>query len=77
MKKRTFLEGNVIFPLIAGQRASISYNGGIMRTSRVEKIYEVSESKVIIETLNTIYCVAPVYTNEIASYVNQNTALFV
>ena len=72
-KKRTFIQGNIVFPLITGKRAIISHNSQTISTSPVVQILEVSEEKIIIETRNTIYCVAPVYSKEVDSYMADNT----
>ena len=74
-KKITFLQGEIIFPLIAGQRAMINSNAETLHTSRVARILEISEKRIIIETLNTIYIVAPVYSEEIASYMLPSAAV--
>ena len=74
-KKITFLQGEIIFPLIAGQRAMINSNAETLHTSRVTRILEISEKRIIIETLNTIYIVAPVYSEEIASYMLPSAAV--
>ena len=74
-KKITFLQGDIMFPLIAGQRAAIQSNGETILTSRVAAIREVREDRIIIETQNTVYIVAPVYSEEIASYMLPSIAV--
>jgi hypothetical protein len=77
-KKRTELQGDIIFPLIAGQKARISYNDQMITTSTVVAILEVSEQKIVIETKNTVYCVVPVYSNnEVEAYIVPNTEIYV
>ena len=66
-KKRTLLQGDIIFPLIAGQRATILHNNQRILTSTVAAILEVSEKNIVIETLNTIYCIMPDSSEEFVS----------
>jgi len=58
-KKCTFLRGKVIMPLQTGTKATIAYNGQIILTSPVKAILEVSADRIVIETQNTIYSIAP------------------
>jgi len=55
-KKTTTLSGTLMYPLEVGCSALILYNGRLIRTSRVVKIYKKKRNKVRFETMNTIYC---------------------
>lgn len=58
-KKHTFLRGKIIMPLQPGAKATIAYNGQFILTSPVAAILEVSADRVVIETQNTVYSIAP------------------
>lgn len=54
-KKSVQLCGNLLCPLVTGQRAVFKANGGIYRTSTVKAIHEVSSDSIRFETENTHY----------------------
>ncbi|MDD3279538.1 MAG: hypothetical protein PHG16_11790 [Lachnospiraceae bacterium] len=54
-KKRIALTGHLSLPLRIGERAWICVAGQSITTSLVKQILEVSESRIIFETCNTIY----------------------
>lgn len=58
MKKEIRISGKVVFPLKEGSRAIIAYDGDFIYTSRVVKIYELSEYVAHFETMNSIYRVS-------------------
>jgi len=76
-KKRTELQGNIIFPLIIGQRAVILCSKQTISTSLVEEIHEVSGQRIIIETKNTIYCIIPACSGVAESYATTKSEIFV
>lgn len=55
LKRRRELTGHLCFPLRIGNRAWISCRNGLLTTSLVEIIWEVSETGIIFETANSIY----------------------
>ena len=61
-KKHAILEGNVISPLIIGQRIAISNNGQTILTSPLAAVHEISEQRITIETRNTFYYIVPVHS---------------
>lgn len=58
-KKYIHLQGSLLVPLAVGCCAWISYNGNVIRTSRVVAIREMSDRRASFETLNSLYCVEP------------------
>ena len=58
MKKHVSLSGRLLFPLKEGQCALIQRGGGVIRTSRVVEILEVTDISVRFETMNTVYLVS-------------------
>ena len=58
MKKHVSLSGRLLFPLKEGQCALIQRRGGVIRTSRVVEILEVTDISVRFETMNTVYLVS-------------------
>ena len=57
MKKTVCISGKVVFPLREGLKAVIACDGGVVRTSRVVEIFEVSDDMAHFETMNSIYLV--------------------
>lgn len=58
-KKYIHLQGTLLVSLAVGCSAWISYNGNVIRTSRVVAIREMSDRRASFETLNSLYCVEP------------------
>lgn len=63
-KKYVLINGEVVLPLIINQSAMIYHGNKCTRTSLVLSIMEVSRSRVLFETRNSIYCVVPVPVSE-------------
>ena len=57
-KKVVLLCGYIVFPLRVGESAIIFYSGGMLRTSAVEVIKQVTHESIVFETQNSIYCVS-------------------
>lgn len=57
LKRRRELTGHLCLPLRIGNQAWISCRNGLLTTSLVEIIWEVSETGIIFETANSIYYV--------------------
>ncbi|SHO54161.1 hypothetical protein SAMN02745217_04616 [Anaerocolumna xylanovorans DSM 12503] len=65
-KKYVFISGEVALPLIINQSAMIYHRNRCTRTSSVVSIMEVTRNRILFETRNSIYCVAPVPASEMA-----------
>ena len=57
-KKVVLLSGSIVFPLRVGESAIIFYSGGMLRTSAVERIKQITLESIVFETKNSIYCVS-------------------
>lgn len=68
-KKRVFLNGEVMLPLVVNQRAMIHSKKGWVHTSAVVSVKEISRRFVVFETLNSIYCVSPEPVSEMAAQI--------
>ena len=55
LKRRRELTGHLCLPLRVGDRAWISCKTGLLTTSAVQTIWEVSETSIVFETGNSIY----------------------
>ena len=58
-KKDIILTGTILSPIRKEERAFITVNGHVLRTSTVVDLLEVSAEYVKFETRNTIYTVFP------------------
>ena len=55
-KKKVEVTGRLIYPLVVGMPAYIKEEDGILKTSRVVQVDEVTTAQASFETLNTNYC---------------------
>lgn len=66
-KKRIFMNGEVMLPLVVGQRAMIYCKNDWVYTSAVVSVREISRRFVVFETLNSVYCVSPEPVSEMTA----------
>lgn len=56
-KKAVILTGTILSPIMKNERACITMNGHVIRTSTVVELLEASAEYVKFETRNTIYTI--------------------
>ena len=55
-KKKAEVTGRLLYPLVVGMPAYIKEEDGILKTSRVVQVDNVTAAQASFETLNTNYC---------------------
>lgn len=55
-KKKAEVTGRLLYPLVIGMSAYIKEEDGILKTSRVVQVDNVTAAQASFETLNTNYC---------------------
>ena len=56
-KEQKHVTGYVLLPILTGEGVTIVNNDKLTFTSRVMAVHEMSSSRAVIETMNTVYIV--------------------